>query len=266
MIRHAALTTRPLQERRVQVCLSPRIVLRHVLEACRLADALIRWIAQHHVVRARLRQPHEAHAGGELFAVETDPEVAFAGVAGQELFELVEHRRLGGVDGQAELFALKTREEAALPAFVLLVFGARSFQSVHDRIVHAEQRAEVVDAGERLDQAAREVARELYFARELALERREGRVVRRQMAEAEDGRHQVHAREAGSGRGELCLEPEAGRGNLNRARVDVDAVQVVRNDALGNLRVGPAFPAGRAPVPRLFAIHREEQIEREHQK
>ena len=68
------------------------------------------------------------------------------------------------------------------------------------------------------------------------------------------------------GAGLLGLEPERRRGDLHGARVEVDAVQVVLEDALDDGLVGPLRLARFAAVPGLLAVERDQQIEGHHQE
>ena len=64
----------------------------------------------------------------------------------------------------------------------------------------------------------------------------------------------------------LRLEPQRRRRDLHGARVEVDAVEVVLEDALDDRAARPLAPALLAAMPRLFAVERDQQIERDHEE
>ena len=69
-----------------------------------------------------------------------------------------------------------------------------------------------------------------------------------------------------SGQVQPGLEPEGGGGDLHGAGVEVDAVQVVGQDALHDGPVGPALLIRLAAMAGLLQVEGEEQLERDHQE
>ena len=144
--------------------------------------------------------------------------------------------------------------------------GLVPFQGLVHRRVHLEQAAEVVGAAQGVDQRVGQRGWDARLALHLAAELDERRVVVGQAREAQVRRHEVQPLGPGVGGHLPRLEPEGRRGDLHRPRVQVDAVQVVRQDALDDGPVGPALLAGLAPVPGLLPVERHQQVERDDQE
>ena len=91
-------------------------------------------------------------------------------------------------------------------------------------------------------------------------------IVVRQAGEAQVGGDQVEPRRMRIRAGPAGLEPEGGGGDLNRAGVEIDAVEVVLEDALDDGAVAPALLVRFAPMAGLLLVEREQEIEGHHQE
>src|SRR6187431_326993 len=87
-------------------------------------------------------------------------------------------------------------------------------------------------------------------------------IVRRQSPELKGRRKEIQASRLCVFRERFGLQIERSGSDLNGPGVDIDAVQVVLQDRLGNLFVGDEL----STVSCLLSIERRQEVERDHQK